>query len=743
MRTGANFARGSCRALKWMTLLGLLLTLGVGQAAAQVPTVETATYVADSAVVTITTSVPVFFGGDSSDRTFLPDDFELTQTPAGGTGVTMRRPFRIDGLASTIGSADDSFNLVFDMDIDEFRAAGSALTLAYTQDPTRTTSRILSESREALAAITTQTVSGPTETATVKLELEADEMAELQMPRMVGTVFKAESDALPYSDTTANTGIILPAAEGAAGSTDTITYTLLPPTSLTDLGLAFDTSTRALTGTLSAVPVSRRLEYTATQGGNRSRVVFTITVGTRPDAPVAGATFVVAAGPSSLKVTWRAPNNNGVGITKYELDYKPDGTPETGWIPALDLPDSIVATTTHTIQGLAPGTYDVRVRAYNALGWSDYAVGAGSTGAAPGSPTLSVDVATTMSEGEGRGGYPVKVTATVPPGSNPTDLKVTLTLKGTPTASAEDAAELPNTAGIPPDMRWTSGGVASGASGRVRVLTLDFNGEAEATLETLTDDDAENEKFRITASAPAVAGVFAAAKAVNKDITIEDAEEQVYALQLNSVVLEGDGMFDEGHGDEPVEMTLMVSPTKTRPKSFFVNLESAQDARDYSLSSGGTSSGGPTAVSLRIDMDAGQSTEAITLTAASNDGDRVDDTITLQLFETSATSPTTAGEMVRDAGLTLKVVDQHKLPKVTMGSIMVDGAAVTSLKEGETGTVTLMADRGTPTDDVPDGEKITVALTHGAASSASETTIIFAGRRGADRPRRGGRPRSV
>ena len=39
--------------------------------------------------------------------------------------------------------------------------------------------------------------------------------------------------------------------------------------------------------------------------------------------------------------------------------------------------------------------------------------------------------------------------------------------------------------------------------------------------------------------------------------------------------------------------------------------------------------------------------------------------------------------------------------------------------EGETGTVTLMADRGTPTDDITDGETITVALTHGAASSAS------------------------
>ena len=84
----------------------------------------------------------------------------------------------------------------------------------------------------------------------------------------------------------------------------------------------------------------------------------------------------------------------------------------------------------------------------------------------------------------------------------------------------------------------------------------------------------------------------------------------------------------------------------------------------------------------------------------------------------------------------LKVLDQHKLPTVTLGSIMVDGAAVmNSLMEGETGTVMLMVDRGTATDDIPDDEAVTVTLTHGAASSASaadyslssETVTIAAG----------------
>ena len=36
MRTGAIFARGSCRALKWMALFGVLFALGAGSAAAQI-----------------------------------------------------------------------------------------------------------------------------------------------------------------------------------------------------------------------------------------------------------------------------------------------------------------------------------------------------------------------------------------------------------------------------------------------------------------------------------------------------------------------------------------------------------------------------------------------------------------------------------------------------------------------------------------------------------------------------------
>ena len=698
MRTGANFARGSCRALKWMTLFGLVLTLGVVQAVAQ-PTIDEARYTATGVVVTITMSEDVFFGGD--DDTFLPTDFSL----AGGTITdgSPETPFRIDGLPSTIGTADDSFDLVFDTAISTLRGtltgedADPVLTLTYTQDTDDATSRIFSEERDALETTSPAiTVAGPKETSTVNLVLTAAQKKELEMARLIGTAISA----------------VLPEATGPG----TPTYALGPAASLADLGdLQFTAGTRTLAGTLTTVPVSRVLEYTATDGDDESLVLFTINVANVPDMPVtAPATFVVAAGPSSLKVTWAAAKDNNSKITKYELEYKVAET--TDWLPAL-IPEALATASkpSYTIQGLAPGKYDVRVRAHNALGMSTWAVGSGSTGAGPGKPKLTVTVDSTIPED--RDGIPVTVMATVPPSAtSPRNLTVTLTLKVAGTA--EERAEVPNTAGIDPDVNWA--GAAATATKTTLSFAFDSNLSSEKTayLNTHSDPDAEPESFKIEATTTAVAGVFSAASKVTTTVMIDENEVQEYKLQLDDVALESSGMFDEGHGDEAVEMTLMVSPPRTLPKSFFVNLESAQDASDYSLSSGGTSSGGPTAVSLRIDMRAGGETADITLTAASNDGDRVDDTITLQMFETSAASPTTAGDMVGDAVM-LTVVDQHKLPMVTMGSIMVDGAAVTSLMEGQTGTVTLMADRGTATDDIPDGEKITVALTHGAASSAS------------------------
>ena len=723
MRTGAIFARGSCRALQWMLVLGALSVLGSSQATAQA--VDKAQYPSTtSRNVEITMSGEVWVDlavGENAQS--LSGDFALV---GGNTGTTALadaaavHPIAVDGIPSDRYPGTIEFTLRFAQVIGDLTKPTAAVTtptqlrLVYTAVPGRQIKGTVNDTAITIASPGAPVIS-PTQTSDLRLTLTRIKTNELETPMMRGKT-------LAPAPTAAQLPVLkLPAATGPVGATLTYSVINLPPglASTTDAGASppagLTASTNAsgtIYGTLPAYIGTWDVIYSVTDGTNTENVMFKINVADTPEAVTGLA--VVAAGPSSLKVTWAVPVTNNSSIISYHLDYRADGT--TDWLPAL-LPESIVASRSYTIEGLAPGDYEVRVRGSNNLGPSGiWAMAKGSTGAGPGKPVLAVAVDSTIPEDRDR--IPVTVTATVPPSAtSPRTFVVTLALKVAGTA--EERAEVPNTAGIAPDVNW------DGASATATTTTLSFtfdsnlSSEKTAYLNTHADDDAEPESFKIEATTKAVSGVFSAAAKVTKTVMIDDDEEQEYELRLDDVALESSGMFDEGHGDEPVKMTLMVSPARTLPKSFFVNLESAQDARDYSLSSGGTSSGGPTAVSLRIDMAAGQGSEPITLTAASNDGDRVDDTITLQMFETAAASPTTAGGMVGDAVM-LKVVDQHKLPMVTMGSIVVDGAAVTSLKEGETGTVTLMADRGTPTDDVPDGEKVTVALTHGAASSASE-----------------------
>ena len=96
--------------------------------------------------------------------------------------------------------------------------------------------------------------------------------------------------------------------------------------------------------------------------------------GSPPLAPAAPGVNGVGDSDTSLKVTWRAPDNTGrPPITHYDLRYRETGTGTSGW---QDGPQDQTATnaTNATIGSLTTGTqYDVQVRASNADGdgpWS-------------------------------------------------------------------------------------------------------------------------------------------------------------------------------------------------------------------------------------------------------------------------------------------------------------------------------------------------------------------------------------
>ena len=749
MRTGAIFARrarGSCAALKWAALLGGFLVLGSVQAVAQPPTIEDASYTdAQPNAVVVKMSEDVY--GDGAVE-MLPGDFTLTDsdedTPA------LMTAFRIDGLQNSRFSADDSFTLVFDDKV-------AGLALYYAGPITNGSERsIENEREEPLMAITSElaiTLRGPKESRELTFKFTPAEIASLAMARMKGDYYTPYETFVATGDQPA---IILPAAEGPPGAT--ITYMLASTRSLLTIeagvappetpaapgNLYFenDPDVRAISGTMPNSVADYEVTYTATIPmvgtflAQTASETFYLRVAGPPDAPVISGVETVSN--SSIKVSWRRPNHNNDPITHYELGYRFEGQDEDVLTWAIPVATDTAALS-YTLAGLDPGTYEVRVRGVNFKGylppsplepegrrgaWSRLTkVAVGETGTGPQAPKVTLAVDASLPEGQDT--IPVTVTATVEPSAEEErTLTVQLKLLGQRTPNPETNAELPTkTAPLEPnpDVSWKSPYDMDPPEEQVLSSEVEFrftsNLSSEETiyLTTGSDTDAEDENFRITATWVAVPNVFSKAPAAGAGttaVTVDDAEVQVYELKLPYEV--GASMeFMEGYGGSPLPVELEVSPPRTVATNYIVALTSQEDASDYSLLS--PSSGSPSQIGTRVSLSEGSRGEDLKLTPVQNDGDRVDDTITLQLFKANAAG--VKGTQLGD-DVVLTVLDRHKLPTVSRGSIMVDGNMVTSLAEGEKGTVELLVDRGTTTDAVPDSESIKVMLSLAATSEA-------------------------
>ncbi|MBX3309714.1 MAG: fibronectin type III domain-containing protein [Cryobacterium sp.] len=97
-----------------------------------------------------------------------------------------------------------------------------------------------------------------------------------------------------------------------------------------------------------------------------------------PTGLTAGATT-----PSSVALSWSAPDNMGAAITAYEVQYATNSGFTTG------VGSQTFGGTSGTVTGLAAGpTYWFRVRAQNSMGWSGYSSSISATPALP-APTLT------------------------------------------------------------------------------------------------------------------------------------------------------------------------------------------------------------------------------------------------------------------------------------------------------------------------------------------------------------------
>ena len=685
----------------------------------------------------------------------LPGDFMATAVNATGTDLATTgaaAAIRIDGLQNSRLTADRTFTLVFAPAV---RVAGRRLTYAgaalAADGFARSIENELGEPFEALTGFTGSYAirSHPTQERELTLTLELDDRMVLEMARARGQKYVPfERFADPGDATTAaeQPAIQLPEAVGPPG--EDIRYLLtssrLDITTLAEAdtrqmeapeGLHFESGSevRALYGTMPVINGDYDLTYTAFLGADfanataTSSVTFTLKVGEVPEAPT--NVTVETASNSSLLVSWSKPNDNNDPITHYELGYKlehqDDQRPTWTTMPART--DRAVPTS-HTLAGLDPGTYEVRVRAVNSIAtnrslelkktplgaWSS-PIAKGSTGTGPEKPTLTFTVNTPLPEG--RDNIPVTVTATVNPSAEPVRvLEVQLKLLQQLPSKVETNAEF-STKTVPvanPDVSWASADTDPVLSKAVEFrFTSNLSSEQTIYLKTGEDVDAEDENFRITATSAEVPNIFSEVKSADTTkVVVDDDEVQVYELGLPYQV-EASMELMEGYGGSTLPVNLVVTPARTVATNYIVSLTSQEDASDYSLLS--PSSGSPSSIGTRVSLMEDSMGEQLTLTAVQNDGDRVDDTITLQLFKADAAG--VKGDQLGD-DIVLTVLDRHMLPTVTRGAIMVEDTAVTSLAEGEMGTVELLVDRGTTTDNVPDNESIKVMLSLAPTSEA-------------------------
>ena len=312
MRTGAIFARGSCRALKWMALMVAFAVLGSTQAAAQAPTFSSAVYDGSDTVM-VTMSKAVYAGG-----TLAPGLFTIGANVATAHTVPM-----------TPGAASATFTITF---TDDVTATGS---LAYAVPTDTSSGGIMDVNGLILGAASIATTPRP-----ISLGLVTDisvpkgaEMAAVQLPMATGGVGDISYSIPAFGATTANTH----------------TPGELPP------GLEFLTRTRRLSGIATGdVGTRYRVDYTATDsdsGGtpNTDTVQFYVTVVAAPTAP--GAPTISMTGSTvtntTITVMWDPPTSGMV--MNYEFRYGAMGSPVAARTTMF------TPTTSFKIENLLPG----------------------------------------------------------------------------------------------------------------------------------------------------------------------------------------------------------------------------------------------------------------------------------------------------------------------------------------------------------------------------------------------------
>ncbi len=679
MRTGAIFARGSCRALTWAAIMGAFALLGSTQAAAQ-PTISSAVYDGSNTVM-VTMSESVYASGTLAASLFAID---------ANTGTSHTVP-------TSASAASTTFTVTFTSAV---TAPGGGL--AYTLPVDGTSGGVVNASGVQLAAVTFTMTPRP-----ISLGLAADirvpmgaAMTPVSLPAATGGV-----GTVTYS---------IPAF--GTGNTGTHTAGELPP------GLSFVASTRTLSGIATgAVGTRYPVNYTATDSdtgtANTDTVQFFVTVVAAPTAPGAPTISMSRSSVTNTTITvmWDPPTSGTV--TNYEFRY---GVPGSSVAARTTM---FTPNTWFEISGLTPGmSYTVDVRALNAVGTGPWSAAQTFT-AGPGATTQVYVPISTVTVGSlverGQTQATVYLSRPVPPRAT-TTVEIRLvgkmqTREGTSRTSGGPVVA--NLATYPP-MRMDANGVRTELTGELGVLDYDAEvvntltiqaGESSGsvTVYASTDDDAEDEILLLqvipsrAAFVPSDDRIPAGSGGRERLFMVRDSHEQGYALTAVPAKIYESGNF-------ATVSTLHFTPNHRQlDDPPFVTLRSNHEAYEAVFPNGRSTTQLPT-TSDSVMAEFQLLSERRPAFACSCDGDRIDNEVVV--------SAIVNGQVVAET--TVEVVDVHKLPEITVTAMTKSGTGpLTEVEEGSTYNVRVEANRNKPSGEVTN-ETVTVSLKVGDGSTA-------------------------
>ena len=315
---------------------------------------------------------------------------------------------------------------------------------------------------------------------------------------------------------------------------------------------------------------------------------------------------------------------------------------------------------------------------------------------------IKVEAPKTVAEGNSAT-ITISASADVDVGSTPAQRTVNVVL-----AFIDDAKEA--TAELQEDVLFNPG-----PTGKVRLVfpanPAPTTGQGEAktstvsgtiSLQTTHDADAEDEN--VVLSVGASGGLSPSIDDLS--IKIDDDETQTYVLTVTTkepkeaAAINVSLRADPAHEDGSVELTLHSSDPK-----YTVNVGAVNPAVNTATIDGKTPQGGA----------------VIEVTPPTNDGNRVEDSVTLTAHSGSV------GNSMKRASVTIKVADANVLPAVAAKVVDKDGKALdpqpTSVTEGDSIYVAVMAvDKDGKAGTF--GEKLTVALTPTGTAGSADYTLV-------------------